>query len=63
MVWNLFLNAPPPIGYNPRIVPGWESPDCDAFAAIRVEPWRLRVVPASAVLGQGGKMLKWREGT
>jgi hypothetical protein len=63
MVWNLFLNAPPPVGYNPRIVPSWESPDCDAFAVIRVEPWRLRVLPASAVLGQGGKMLKWREGT
>lgn len=60
-IWNLFLNAPPPVGYNPRIVPAWESPECDAFAVIRVEPWRLRVVPASAVLGQGGKTLKWRE--
>jgi hypothetical protein len=60
MVWNMFLNAPPPLGYNPRIVPAWESPQCDAFAVIRVEPWRIRLLPASAMSGQGGKVLTWR---
>src|SRR5262245_47921728 len=30
-VWNLFLNAPPPLGYNPTIVLAWTSPTCDAF--------------------------------
>src|SRR5579862_5574608 len=34
MVWNLFLNAPASLGYDPRIVPAWESPTCDAFAVI-----------------------------
>ncbi len=61
MVWNLFLNTPEPVGYNPKIVPAWTSPTCDAFAVLRVEPWRLRVFPGSVLLGQGGTVLRWRE--
>jgi hypothetical protein len=60
MVWDLFLNAPPPLGYNPRIVPPWESPTCDAFAVLRLEPWRLRVFPGTVLAGSG-TVLKWRE--
>jgi hypothetical protein len=60
MVWNLFLNTPEPLGYNPRIIPAWESPTCDAFAAIRLDPWRLRVFPGSVLLGKGGKVLTWQ---
>lgn len=61
MVWDLFLNGPDPVGYNPRIVPAWESPTCDAFVVIRVEPWRLRVFPGSILSGRGGNVLAWRE--
>lgn len=60
MVWNLFLNAPAPVGYDPKIIPQWTSPTCEAFAALRLEPWRLRVFPGSVLLGQGGKVLDWR---
>lgn len=60
MLWDLFLNAPPPVGYNPAIVPGWPSPDAPAFGALRLEPLRLRVFPGSVLLGQGGKVLTWR---
>lgn len=60
MVWNLFLNAPKPVGYDPKIIPQWTSPTCEAFAALRLEPWRLRVFPGSILLGQGGKVLDWR---
>ena len=60
MVWNLFLNAPAPVGYNPRIVPAWTDPTCDAFAVIRVEPWRLRVFPGAILSGRGGKVLTWQ---
>jgi hypothetical protein len=63
MVWNLFLNTPEPLGYNPRIIPQWESPTCAAFAVIRVEPWRLRVFPGSVLLGKVGKVLVWRANT
>ena len=60
-VWDLFLNGPPPVGYDPRIVPAWTGPTADAFAVIRLEPWRLRVFPGTVLLGQGGRVLTWRE--
>lgn len=59
-VWNLFLNTPPPLGYNPAIIPAWTSPTADAFAAIRLDPWRLRVFPGTVLLGQGGKVETWQ---
>jgi hypothetical protein len=58
-VWNLFLNAPEPVGYNPTVVPVWTSPTCDAFAALRLEPWRLRV--AISPMSPARQILKWRE--
>ncbi len=61
MVWNLFATAPPPVGYDPAIVPAWGSPTSPAFAALRLEPWRLRVFPGSVLLGQGGNVLTWQE--
>jgi len=57
-VWNRFLNAPAPIGYDPRLVQAWTSPTCEEFVALKVEPWRLRVFPGSV---RGGQVLKWRE--
>ena len=60
-VWNLFANTPPPVGYDPKIIPGWTSPTCEAFVALRVEPWRLRVFPGSFLFGQGGQILTWQE--
>ncbi|MGF1470202.1 MAG: pyridoxamine 5'-phosphate oxidase family protein [Rubrobacteraceae bacterium] len=61
MVWDLFAGAPEPVGYDPTIIPGWDSPVSEAFAALRLEPWRLRVFPGSLVMGQGGEILDWRE--
>ena len=55
MVWNTFLHGPEPVGYNPATIPVWTSPTAPTFAALRVEPWRLRVL-----LGQGGPVLNWR---
>jgi hypothetical protein len=60
-VWSRFLNAPPPVGYNPAIVAGWTSPTCEAYAAIQLEPWRLRVFPGSLFGRQAGQLLKWRD--
>lgn len=60
MVWNLFLNGPEPVGYNPAIVPAWKSPQSEAFAGLRLEPWRLRVFPGTLLMGQGGEVLNWR---
>ena len=60
MLWNLFLNTPEPVGYNPTIIPGWESPASETFGALRLDPWRLRVFPGSVLMGQGGEVLVWQ---
>lgn len=60
-IWELFAQAPSPVGYDPSLVPAWTSPTSDAFAVIRLDPWRLRVFPGSVLLGQGGKVLTWQE--
>jgi hypothetical protein len=59
-IWNLFKETPPPLGYDPAIIPGWTAPTDDAFAVLRLDPWRLRVFPGSILTGQGGDILDWR---
>ena len=59
-IWNLLKDAPAPVGYDPAIIPGWEQPTDEAFAALRLDPWRLRVFPGSVFMGQGGDVLTWR---
>ena len=61
MVWDLFKNAPPPVGYDPAMIPVWDKPTSGSFAALRLLPWNLRVFPGTVLLGQGGEILKWRE--
>ena len=59
-VWDLFRNGPAPVGYDPAIVPAWSGgPTSDAFAALRLEPWRLRVMPGTAMLSGTGDVLTW----
>lgn len=58
-LWQSYCAAPPPLGYDPSIIPGWDGPTCDAFAALRLDPWRLRVFPGSVLMGQGGDVLTW----
>jgi hypothetical protein len=58
-VWDLFVNGPAPVGYDPRLIPAWTSPTVEAFAALRLDPWHLRVFPGS-VLGGKGEVLEWR---
>src|SRR5262245_26297689 len=59
-VWNLFKDGPPPVGYDPAIVPAWSGgPTSDAFAALRLRPWRLRVFPGTVLLAGQGDVLTW----
>ena len=61
-VWDAFKNAPAPVGYDPAIVPPWKGgPTSAAFAVLQLEPWRLRVMPGTMMLGGGGALLHWRE--
>jgi hypothetical protein len=58
-VWDKLLHGPEPVGYDPSIIPGWDSPDSPAFAGLRLEPWRLRVMPGSVLMSGTGETLVW----
>ena len=60
-VWDLFKSAPEPVGYDPAMLPHWDRPESDAFAVMRLDPWRLRVFPGTFLMGQGGEILDWRD--
>lgn len=59
-VWDKFANASAPVGYDPRIIPQWaDGPTSEDFAALRLAPYRLRVM-AGAVMTKGeGAPLLW----
>ncbi len=60
-IWDLFLNAPAPVGYDPSLIPAWTSPTAEQFAVIQLKPWRLRVFPGSLINRQEGDILTWQE--
>jgi hypothetical protein len=60
MVWDRFSNAPAPVGHDPRMIPAWTSPTANAFAVLRLDPWRLRVFPGSRTTGGGGTIYTWQ---
>jgi Pyridoxamine 5'-phosphate oxidase len=46
-VWQLFLDADPPLGYDPASIPQWkDGPLAGDFAALRLDPWRLMILTA-----------------
>ena len=59
-LWDRLKHGPSPVGYDPAMIPGWDGPESDSFAALRLDPWRLRVFPGSVLMGQGGEVLTWR---
>jgi hypothetical protein len=58
-VWDL-VKAPAPVGYDPKIIPGWDSPASDAFAVLKIEPWRLRVLYGASMLAGKPEILEWK---
>lgn len=59
-MWDLFLHGPEPVGYDPSIIPVWDSPESEAFDVLRLDPWYLPVIPGTVLLGQGGEVRSWR---
>lgn len=57
--WDMFVQAPPPLGYDPRIIPGWTGPTSPNVGVLRLTPWHLRVFPGTMLMGQGGPVLSW----
>jgi hypothetical protein len=59
-VWDKFVNGPEPVGYDPSMIPGWESAESPGFSALKLKPWRIRVMPGSAMItGEG--VLVWQK--
>ncbi len=47
----MFKEGPAPVGYDPAMIPGWDCPTSPNFAALKLEPWRLRVFPGTVLMG------------
>jgi hypothetical protein len=62
-LWDRFASAPAPVGYDPSIVPGWDSQASEGFGALRLFPYRLRVMPGSVLMSGQGELLSWRQPT
>lgn len=58
--WNRFLLAPEPVGYDPKIVPQWPTPQAPEFGVIRLHPRTLRVMPGTVMFEGRGELLTWR---
>ena len=58
--WERFLTAAAPVGYDPAIIPGWDTPESEAFGVIRLSPNRLRVLPGTVMTAGEGELLNWR---
>jgi hypothetical protein len=60
-VWKTFENGPEPVGYDPAIIEPWrDGPTSPAFAALQLEPWRLRVMRGTVMTAGEGQPLLWR---
>ena len=59
-VWETFKGLPAPVGYDPAIVPPWaDGPRSPAFAALRLDPHRLRVMPGTLMTEGRGELRTW----
>jgi hypothetical protein len=59
-LWNRFVEAPAPVGYDPAIIPQWaDGPTSEAFAALRLTPYRVRVFPGSMLMAGTGTVRHW----
>ncbi len=60
-IWNLFADAPEPVGYDPAMIPPWaDGPTSPAFSVLGLRPWHLRVFPGTVLLQGAGDVLTWR---
>ena len=56
-VWGLFLNAPPPMGFDPAI--DFIRPDHETFGVLKLTPWRIDLVSFPAENFDKGTLV-WR---
>lgn len=59
-IWDLFANGSEPVGYDPSIIPGWDSAESEGFSVLKLSPWRLRIMPGSVMMAGEGSVLVWQ---
>lgn len=57
--WKRFADGPAPVGYDPAIIPGWDTPLSPEFGILRLEPTSLRVMDGTRMAGGPGQLLTW----
>ena len=59
--WDRFANGPQPVGYDPSIIPFWPNATVPDFGVIRLDPYRLRVMPGAVMMkGRADLLRTWR---
>ena len=62
-VWGLFLDAEPPLGYDPASIPPWkDGPLGGAFDVLRLDPWRIMLLTAEDLASGNWYQRVWRSG-
>lgn len=57
--WRAFETAPAPVGYDPQIIPGWDTPTSPTFGIVRLRPWRLHVLRGADLVQGNGAGITW----
>jgi hypothetical protein len=43
-IWELYKSTPPPLGYDPAIIPDWkDGPESPSFGVLKLSPWRIEL--------------------
>jgi general stress protein 26 len=59
-IWDLYKNTPPPLGYDPAIIPAWkDGPDSPEFGVLKLMPWRIELF-AIGQMATGQEPAVWR---
>jgi len=62
-VWQMFLDAEPPLGYDPASIPPWkDGPLGGAFDVLRLDPWRIMLLTAEDLASGNWYQRVWRSG-
>ena len=54
--WDRFVNGPEPVGYDPRFIPQLTDPSVAEFGILRLEPYRLRIMPGAFIMNGDGRL-------
>jgi general stress protein 26 len=62
-IWDLYKNTPPPLGYDPAMIPVWkDGPSSPEFGVLKLTPWRIELYSIQDMMA-GKPSLVWRPET